>query len=75
MLTVLSPFPVTGISNRVNAEIFPKQLEVCGFKEQFCKDENSLVFSSSKQKAPRWKKIKIPKHIAVGIVFLIIVTS
>lgn len=75
MLTALSPFPVVGISARVNAKIFPKQLQVCGFKEQFCKDENSLVFSSSERKAARWKKIKIPKHVAVGIVFLIIVTS
>lgn len=75
MLTALSPFPVIGISARVNAKIFPKQLQVCGFKEQFCQGENSAVFSSSEQKAPRWKKIKIPKHVAVGIVFLIIVTS
>lgn len=74
MLTVLSPFPVIGINARVDAKIFPKQLQVCGFKEQFCKDENSSVFSSNEQKAPRWKKIKIPKHVAMGLVFLIIVT-
>lgn len=75
MLTAFSPFPVIGIRARVNAEIFPKQLQVCGFKEEFCKDQNSLDFSSSEQKAPRWKKIKILKHVAVGIGFLIILSS
>lgn len=74
MLTAFSPFPVIGVNARVNAKVFPKQLQVCGFKEQFYKDQNSLVFSAE-QKAPRWKKIKIPKHVTVGIVFLIIATS
>lgn len=34
-------FPSIGISARVNTKIFPEQLWVFGFKEQFCKDENS----------------------------------
>lgn len=49
-------FPIIGISTRVNTKIIPKQLQVYGFKDQFCKDENSSVFSSGEQKSLRWKK-------------------